>query len=61
LVTGGNQNFQPFVPRPASDTVRFGLPLTTSGRSGDTMLVEIHGVDSQGNRGNTSVRQIVVQ
>ena len=61
LVTGGNQNFQPFVPRPASDTVRFGLPLTTTGHSGDTMLVQIHGVDSQGNRGNTAIRQVVVQ
>jgi hypothetical protein len=61
LVTGGNQNFQPFVPRPPSDTVRFGLPLTTTGHSGDTMLVQIHGVDSQGNRGGTSIREIVVE
>jgi len=61
LVSGGNQNFQPFAPRPASDTVRFGLPLATSGRQGDTMLVQIHGVDSQGNSGNTSVRRIVVR
>jgi hypothetical protein len=61
LVTGGNQNFQPFVPRPTSDTVRFGLPLATAGREGDTILVQIHGVDSQGNRGATSVRQIFVQ
>jgi hypothetical protein len=61
LVTGGNQNFQPFVPRPASDTVRFGLPLTTTGHSGDTMLVQIHGVDSEGNRGGTSIREIVVE
>jgi hypothetical protein len=61
LVTGGNQNFSPFVPRPPSDTVRFGLPLTTAGREGDTILVQIHGVDSQGNSGSTSVRQIFVQ
>jgi hypothetical protein len=61
LVTGGNQNFQPFVPRPPSDTVRFGLPLATTGLSGDTIHVQIHGVDSQGNRGNTSVRRIVVR
>jgi hypothetical protein len=60
LVTGGNQNFQPFVPRPPSDTVRFGIPLATTGLSGDTIHVQIHGVDSQGNSGNTSVRQIVV-
>ena len=61
LVTGGNQTFQPFVPRPPSDSVRFGLPLTTTGRSGDTMLVQIHGVDSQGNRGNTAIREVVVE
>jgi hypothetical protein len=61
LVTGGNQTFQPFVPRPPSDTVRFGLPLVTSGRSGDTISVQIHGVDSEGNRGGTSVRVINVQ
>jgi hypothetical protein len=61
FVTGGNQNFQPFVPRPPSDTVRFGLPLTTTGHSGDTMLVQIHGVDSEGNRGGTSIREIVVE
>ena len=61
FVTGGNQNFQPFVPRPPSDTVRFGLPLTTTGHSGDTMLVQIHGVDSEGNHGGTSIREIVVE
>lgn len=61
LVTGGNQNFQPFAPRPPSDTVRFGLPITTTGHAGDTILVQIHGVDSQGNRGGTSVREIVVE
>jgi hypothetical protein len=61
LVTGGNQNFQPFVPRPPSDTVTFGLPLSTSGRAGDTIRVQIHGVDTQGNRGSTSAREIVVE
>jgi hypothetical protein len=61
LVTGGNQNFNPFRPSPPSDTVRFGLPITTFGLSGDTILVQIHGVDSQGNRGPTSTRQIAVE
>lgn len=61
LVTGGNQNFQPFRPNPPTDTVRFGLPITTFGHSGDTILVQIHGVDSQGNRGPTSTREVVVQ
>ena len=61
LVTGGNQNFNPFRPSPPTDTVRFGLPITTFGHAGDTILVQIHGVDSQGNRGSTSVREIVVE
>ncbi len=61
LVIGGNQNFQPFVPRPPSDTVRFGLPITTAGHQGDTIQVQIRGVDSEGNPGNTSFRQIFVQ
>ena len=61
LVTGGNQNFNPFRPSPPSDTVRFGLPLTTFGHEGDTILVQIHGVDSQGNRGGTSTRLIAVE
>jgi hypothetical protein len=61
LVIGGNQNFNPFRPNPPTDTVRFGLPITTFGHSGDTMMVQIHGVDAQGNRGATSSRQIVVQ
>jgi hypothetical protein len=61
LVTGGNQNFNPFRPNPPADTVRFGLPLTTFGRAGDTILVQIHGVDSQGNRGATSTRRVAVE
>jgi hypothetical protein len=61
LLTGGDQHFQPFRPNPPTDTVRFGLPITTSGNSGETILVEILGVDSQGNRGNPSFRRITVQ
>jgi hypothetical protein len=61
LVTGGNQSFQPFRPNPPTDTVRFGLPLTTIGHEGDTILVQVHGVDSQGNQGGVSSRQIVVE
>jgi len=60
LVTG-NQNFNPFRPNPPTDTVRFGLPITTSGHAGDTILVQIFGVDSEGNRGSTSTRQIAVE
>jgi hypothetical protein len=61
LVTGGNQNFQPFRPNPPADTVRFGLPITTFGHEGDTILVQIHGVDSEGNRGPASTRRIAVE
>jgi hypothetical protein len=60
LVTG-NQNFNPFRPNPPTDTVRFGLPITTSGHAGDTILVQVFGVDSEGNRGTTSARQIAVE
>lgn len=61
LVIGGNQNFNPFRPSPPSDTVRFGLPVSTSGRSGQTIIVQIHGVDLQGNQGTTSTRHIIVR
>jgi hypothetical protein len=61
LVSGGNQHFNPFRPSPPTDTVRFGLPITTSGNSGATIHVEIFGVDSDGNRGNSSLRRIFVE
>jgi hypothetical protein len=61
LVIGGNQQFHPFRPSPPSDTVRFGLPITTTGHEGDTIVVQIYGVDSQGNRGDASSRQIAVE
>ncbi|MFL5403116.1 MAG: hypothetical protein ACJ8BF_09910 [Gemmatimonadales bacterium] len=60
LVIGGNQP-GPYRPSPAADTVWFGLPVSTVGRSGETLTVEIYGVDSQGNEGAHSVRQIVVR
>jgi hypothetical protein len=61
LVVGGNQHFGPFVPRPPTDTVRWGLPLSTTGRSGSTMTVQIYGVDRQGNQGGPSTRQVIVR
>jgi hypothetical protein len=60
LVIGGNQNFQPLRLIPPKDTVRFGLPITTFGHAGDTMIVQIHGVDTQGNQGAASTRRIIV-
>ena len=61
LVSGGNQTFRPFRPNPPTDTVRFGLPITTFGHAGDTILVQIFGVDAEGNRGTPSSRQIAVE
>jgi hypothetical protein len=61
LVIGGNQGFQPFLPHPVTDTVHFGVPLSTAGLSGQTMIIQIHGVDSQGNQGAPSTRQIIVR
>lgn len=61
LVSGANQNFQPFRPSPPTDTVHFGLQIVTSGQSGDTIDVGVLGVDSQGNRGNISSRRIFIQ
>jgi hypothetical protein len=61
LVTGGNQSFHPFRPNPPTDTVRFGLPITTVGHAGDTILVQVFGVDLEGNHGTTSSRRIAVE
>jgi len=61
LVIGGNQNFSPFSPNPTQTTVRFGIPLTTFGHSGETFQIQIYGVDVLGNRGGTSTRQINIR
>jgi hypothetical protein len=60
LVIGGNQP-GPYRPRPAADTVFWGLPVSTSGRSGQTLTVEVYGVDGEGNQGAHSTRAIRVQ
>jgi hypothetical protein len=61
LVTGGNHDFPPFRPVPPADTVRFGLPITTQGLAGQTIQVQVHGVDAHGNQGGVSFRHIVVE
>ena len=61
FVIGGNQNFHPFHPNPASTSVTFGLPVTTFGHSGETFEVQVYGVDALGNRGGTSSRLIHVR
>ncbi len=61
FVIGGNQNFHPFHPNPASTSVSFSLPITTFGHSGKTFLVQVYGVDALGNKGGTSSRQIIIR
>jgi hypothetical protein len=61
LVIGGNQSFPPYRPSPPGVMVTWGLPLSTVGRSGSTMTVQIHGVDMRGNQGAPSTRQIIVR
>jgi hypothetical protein len=56
---GGVTSFQPFIG--GGDSLRFGLPLTTLGQSGQTILVRVFGTDRQGIRGDTAIRQVTVQ
>ena len=58
---GGNQSHVPFSPNPPQTTVRFGIPLTTFGHSGETIQIQVYGVDVLGNRGGTSTRQIHIR
>lgn len=59
-VQGLNVGFAPLLGQGA-DTVSFGLPLTTIGFSGATVLVRIHGVDMLGNVGQTVSRQLHIE
>jgi hypothetical protein len=61
LVAGGNQGFPPIIPNPIQTSVRFGIPLTTVGHTGETLDIQVYGVDVLGNRGLSSTRQIHVQ
>jgi len=61
FVIGGNQNFHPFHPNPASTTVSFALPVTTFGHSGESFLIQVYGVDALGNQGGISTRQINIR
>lgn len=56
---GGISNFSPFID--GGDSVRFGLPLTTLGQSGQVITVRVFGTDDLGNRGDTAIRRITVQ
>ena len=56
---GGLTSFQPAIH--AGTFFRFGLPLTTTGLSGQTITVRVFGTDALGNRGDTAMRQVTVQ
>jgi hypothetical protein len=56
---GGLTSFQPAID--AGTSFRFGLPLTTTGLSGQTITVRVFGTDALGNRGDTATRQVTVQ
>jgi hypothetical protein len=56
---GGVSSFPPLIG--GSDSVRFGLPLTTLNQSGQTITVRVFGVDRLGNRGDTALRRVTVQ
>lgn len=57
----GSEEFPPYVANEFMDTVRFSLPVTTAGRSGDTILVLVFATDLLGVRGDTSMRRLLVQ
>ena len=57
---GGGQGFLPVLGF-GEDTVRFGIPIQTSGRSGATVIVRVRGVDVLGNQGLTATRQITIE
>jgi hypothetical protein len=59
-LTGGSQNFAPLDGQGA-DTVRFGLPIETAGNRGDTVIVQVYGVDLLGQEGSHSVRRLRIQ
>lgn len=59
-VSGLNVSFAP-LQGGGAQTVSFGLPLSTIGFSGDTVLVRIHGVDMLGNVGQSVRRQLYIQ
>ena len=56
---GGASAFPPFIA--SSDTVRFGLPITTDGLAGSTITVRVFGVDRLGTHGDTATRRLLIQ
>lgn len=57
---GGVTMFEPF-NYDGEISVRFGLPITTNGQSGQVITVSIYGVDQAGERGEPDSRRITVE
>ena len=60
-VSGGSQSYPPFAPNTLETAVRFGVPIETAGHAGESLEIQIYGVDVRGNRGGTSSRRIHIQ
>jgi len=58
---GAPEQFQPHVPSSFDDTVRFSIPITTAGRSGNTVTILVFGTDLEGVRGDTATRRVVIE
>jgi hypothetical protein len=58
---GSPEQFQPYVPGEFDDTVRFSLPITTIGRSGNAVTILVFGTDREGLRGDTATRRVVIE
>lgn len=56
---GGLSAFPPEIDPGTS--FRFGLPLTTTGLAGDTIVVRVYATDTDGHRGDTASRRIAIQ
>ena len=59
-VFGTGQAFLPF-PGGGEDTVSFGIPISTIGLGGTTVIVRVRGVDVLGNPGFATSRQLSIQ
>ena len=59
-VFGTGQSFLPF-PAGGEDTVSFGIPISTIGLSGTTVIVRVRAVDVLGNPGLATSRQLSIQ
>ena len=59
-VTGLGLTYAP-LDGEGADTVHFGLSIPTLNHSGDTVIVQVYGVDRLGDEGSRSIRQLRIQ